>query len=96
MRCSDCHRRQGIPCEKFHQAVEAAKSAFRKVAESPPPHRPPIEIISDIPDALGPVLEVAKKEFPNPLIPVTLFREILRRAANELRSAPAQKSESRH
>src|SRR4030042_6399333 len=94
MRCSNCHRRQGIRYEKFRQAVEAAKRAFRKVAESPPPHRPPIEVISDIPDALGPVLEFAKNEFPSPLIPVMLLKEVLRRATNELKNASAQKAES--
>ena len=58
---------------------------MRKVAESPPPHRPPLEVISHVPDALEPVLDVAKSEFPNPLIPVTLFKEILASAIRELR-----------
>ena len=92
MRCSDCHRRQGIRYEKFDQAVKAAKAAFRKVADSPPPHRPPIEVISDIPDALGPVLEVARNEFPNPLVPITLFAEIVRRAAKEIKETSARDS----
>jgi len=41
LRCSNCHRNQGIDHEKILRAVEAAKAALRAVIESPPPHRPP-------------------------------------------------------
>ena len=85
LRCSNCHRRQGVSYHKFRRAVEAAKTALRRVVESPPPHRPPLDVIGDIPDALGPVLDVAKNEFPNPLIPITLFKEILTYAIKELK-----------
>lgn len=85
LRCSSCHRRQGVGYDKFRKAVDATKSAVRKVVESPPPHRPPLEVIGDIPDALGPVLDVAKNEFPNPLIPITLFKGILTYAIKELK-----------
>lgn len=95
MRCSHCHRRQGVSYDKFRRAVQAAKTAFRKVAESPPPHRPPLDVIRDIPDALDLVLDVAKNEFPNPLIPITLFKEILTCAIKELKEESAQHDQRR-
>jgi len=90
LRCSKCHRRQGVGYDKFRKAVDTTKSAVRKVVESPPPHRPPLEVIGDIPDALGPVLDVAKNEFPNPLIPITLFKGILTYAIKELKEESGQ------
>src|SRR3972149_7501532 len=77
LRCSNCHRNQGVNYEKFRRAVKAAKAALRAVAKSPPPHRPPLEVIGLVLEALEPVLEVARKEFPNPLVPFNVFKEIL-------------------
>jgi hypothetical protein len=91
-RCSNCHRRQGVDYAKFRKAIETTKKAIRKVAESPPPHRPPLDVIGDIPDALGPVLDVAKKEFPSPLVPVTLFKGILTFAVKELKEESGRQS----
>ena len=85
LRCSNCHRNQGVNYEKFRKAVEAAKTALRKVAASPPPYPPPLEIIGLIPEALEPVLEVARKEFPSPLVPFNCFKEILQQAITELK-----------
>ena len=80
LRCGHCHRNQGVNYEIFRKAVEAAKTALRKAAASPPPNPPPLEIIGLIPEALEPVLEIARKEFPSPLVPFNCFKEILRRA----------------
>lgn len=85
LRCSNCHRRQGVDHAKYRKAVEAAKGALRRVLESPPPHRPPLDVIADIPEALRPVLDVAKDELPNPLVPVTFLGGILARAIKELK-----------
>ena len=52
--------------------------------KSPPPHRPPLEVIGLIPEALGPVLEVAGEEFPSPNVPLNFIKEILRLAHKEL------------
>lgn len=90
LRCSNCHRNQGIDYKKFRRAVEAAKAALRAVIESPPPHRPPLEVIGYVPEALGPVLEVARKEFPSPLVPFNFFKEILRQAIAELKKESPQ------
>jgi len=91
LRCSNCHRRQGVDYEKFRKAVEAAKVAIRKVVQSPPPHRPPLDVVGDIPDALGPVLNVAKSEFPSPLVPITLLKGILAFAIKELKQEHGEK-----
>lgn len=85
LRCSNCHRNQGVSYEKFRRAVDAAKITLRKIAESPPPHRPPLEVIGYIPEAMEPVIEVAKNEFPSPLVPYNFLREILRQAIIELK-----------
>jgi len=49
-------------------------------------------VIGLIPEALGPVLEVARKEFPTPYIPLNFIKEILRLAHEELKeeSSPQQ------
>lgn len=86
LRCSKCHRNQGVDYKKFRQAVEATKTALRKVIASPPPHRPPLEVLGLIPEALGPVLEVAGKEFPSPNVPLNFIKEILRLAHEELKA----------
>jgi hypothetical protein len=52
---------QGVNYEKLRKAVEAAKTALRKVAALPPPHSPPLDVIGLIPEALEPVLEIARK-----------------------------------
>ena len=85
LRCSVCHRNQGINYEKFRRAVETAKTALRKVAASPPPNPPPLDVIGLIPEALEQVLEIAREEFPSPLVPFNCFKEILRRAHEELK-----------
>jgi len=90
LRCSRCHRRQGVGYDKFREAVDVTRISLLKIADSPPPHRPPLEVIGNIPDALEPVLEVAKSEFPNPLVPISLLREIFRRAVEELKDISRQ------
>lgn len=71
--------------DKYRKAVDAAKDVLRKIAKSPPPHRPPFEIISQLPDVLKPVFEVVKSEFPNPLLPVTFINGILTNAIKEIK-----------
>ena len=90
LRCSNCHRNQGIDYEKFRRAVAAAKAALRAVIASPLPHRPPLEVIGCLPEALEPVLEVARREFPSPLVPFNFFKEILRQAIMELKKELSQ------
>lgn len=86
MRCPVCHRRQGIEQQRFRQAVEAAKAALRKVAESPPPDNPPpLDVYKDIAQLFAPVFEVAGRTFPSPLVPVMFFGKVLEKAAQELR-----------
>lgn len=97
LRCSNCHRNQGVNYEKIRKAVETAKTALRKIAASPPPNPPPLDVIGLIPEALEPVLEIARKEFPSPLVPFNCFKEILRRAHQELKEEYLLKqSESPH
>ena len=85
LRCSNCHRNQGVDYDKFRQTVDVTKAALRKIAASPPPNPPPLEVIGLIPEALGPILEIAGKEFPNPNMPLNFFREIIRLAHEELK-----------
>ena len=85
LRCSECHRRQGVSYEKYRKAVEAAKAALQKIKESPPPHRLPIEVKDDMPAAFDPVFEIAKKEFPSPLVTLNFLKAIMTHAVKELK-----------
>ena len=85
LRCSNCHRNQGVDYDKFRQTVDVTKAALRKIVASPPPNPPPLEVIGLIPEALGPILEIAGKKFPNPNVPLNFFREIIRLAHEELK-----------
>jgi hypothetical protein len=85
LRCPCCHRRQGVSYQKFRKAVVAAKIALKRISESPPPHKPPLDVIANLPDVLEPVLKVASKEFPSPVVPINFLKFILGRAIDELR-----------
>lgn len=85
LRCSECHRNQGIDYEKFRQAVDVTKDAIRKIMKSPPPHHPPLEVFGLIPEVLEPVIEIAREKFPNPNVPLHFVRELLRLAYQEIK-----------
>ena len=88
LRCSECHKRQGISYEKYRSAVEATKSALRKIKESPPPNRLPIEVKDDIPKAFDHVFEIVKNEFPSPLVPWNFLKLIMTQSVRELKDEP--------
>jgi len=86
LRCSECHRRQGVSYEKYRSAVDAVKAALRKIRESPPPNRLPTEVKDDITTAFDPVFEIAKKEFPSPLVSLNFLKAIMTHAIRELKN----------
>jgi DNA-directed RNA polymerase subunit RPC12/RpoP len=90
LRCSNCHRMQGVNYEIFRKAVDSVKKGLNKISKSPPPHRPPLEVLTCIPAAIEPVLYIAKKEFPSPLVPISTLVQILKCATEELQSQSSQ------
>lgn len=87
MTCPQCHRRQGVDYVRFRRAIDSAKKALEDMLDSLPPSPPPSPLsgFTAAAEGLGAVLDAARKEFPNPLLPLRFAREIFRRSVDELK-----------